>query len=128
MYSYEIVGVLAFWLSLLLFKRLHVYCLWPPHYYTLGVHVYCLCPLLFLYPFTVNRNCSAGCTTLEEHHYRRNHSDWGRTPNNCLSLEAAIFFLQRSFQIYTSCAQGTASHCVEHHRHIMYCLWPPHYE
>ena len=22
-----------------------MYCLWPPHYYTLGVHVYCLWPL-----------------------------------------------------------------------------------
>ena len=38
------------------------------------------------------------------------------------------FFHNAPF-IYTSCAQGTASHCVEHRRHItMHCLWSPHYE
>ena len=132
MYSYKIVAVLAFRLSLLLFKQLHVYCfwpphyytlgvhvycfwpllrlelllfkqihmycLWPPHYYTLGVHVYCLWPLLFVCPFTINRNCSTGCTTQEECHHRRNHSDWRRPPNDCLSLEAGTnFFLHVLF-------------------------------
>ena len=56
MYSYKIVGVavLAFaycsgyhcysyYLSN--YKLgVHMYCLWPPHYYMLGVHMYCLWP------------------------------------------------------------------------------------
>ena len=30
-----------------------MYCLWPPHHYTLGVDVYCLWPLLFVCPTIV---------------------------------------------------------------------------
>ena len=106
MYSYKIVAVLVFQLSLLLFKRLHVYCLWPPHYYTLGVHVYCLWPLLFVCPFTINRNFSARCTTQEECHCRRNHYDWRRPPNDCLSLEAGTNFIKFFFTMLLSYIVG----------------------
>ena len=39
MNPYKIVGV-----AVIARAGVHMYCLWPPHYYTLGVHVYCLWP------------------------------------------------------------------------------------
>ena len=38
----------------------------------------------------------------EEHHCRRNHSDWRRPPNDCLLLEE--FFLAPFISFHTSCA------------------------
>ena len=66
--------------------------------YKLGVHVYCL---------------------------------WSSVPGQLPLIGGTNTFSKQIFSapfIYsrTSCAQGTASHCMEHCRHII--LWPPHYE